>query len=251
MNEGSLHLWFAYPGDLQNAEIAQTCSALLTDEERVRWQRYKFEQHRREYLATRALLRTTLSNYRSTTPAAWRFNQNEFGKPFIEPACGLRFNLSNSHELVACLISDAVEVGVDVESFGRSTAILEVAGRVFSPSEKAQLNELDEAARHERVLTLWTLKEAYIKARGMGLSLPLDKISFLFDALKGIRLKIDAEVDHDPNRWRFCSLDFADHRVSAVVEMRSTPKMKMLETRDLLAKPFDLGEFAGLWFPLA
>ena len=103
--------------------------------------------HRREYLATRTLLRSALSHFRPIPPAAWRFRKDSYGKPFIEPDCGLQFNLSNSDGLVVCLISEGAQVGVDVESPARSTVMIEVADKVFSPGEKAQLNELDGAAK--------------------------------------------------------------------------------------------------------
>jgi 4'-phosphopantetheinyl transferase len=249
MSSKPLHLWYAYPDDLLDPEVAQACAALLTPEEREKWQRYRFEQRRRESLATRALVRSALSCYRAVPPEAWRFKENEHGKPFLNPDCGLQFNLSNSAGMVVCLVAESTEVGVDVESHARAARIMNVAERVFSADEKAQLQELEDAAKLDRALMLWTLKEAYIKARGIGLSLPLGKISFLFDRAGSICLEIDPNVDANPGRWRFCSLDLGSHRVGAVVEQETVEEMNMWEARPLLAPPIYLGSFNGHWFP--
>ena len=131
-------------------------------------------------------MRTALSYGRRVAAQDWQFSVNAHGKPAIERAseqdCGLHFNLSNSLGLVVCLVAEDVEVGVDVEPFERAEQILKLAPKVFSAAEQAQLAMLHEAEKLDRALSLWTLKESYIKARGMGLSLPLDKFSFLFDA---------------------------------------------------------------------
>ena len=249
MNSNPLHLWYAYPDDLLDPAVAQACAALLTPEEREKSQRYKFDQHRRESLATRVLVRSALSHLRAVPPEAWRFKQNDHGKPLLDPDCGLRFNLSNAVGLVVCLVAEGIEVGVDVESPARSGQIMEVAGRVFSVEENAQLRELEGAARLDRALSLWTLKEACIKACGMGLALPLDKISFLFDGAENIRLKIDPGVGCNPDRWRFCSFDLGGHRVAAVVEQESVADMNIWEAGPLLAPPVHRGSFSGQWFP--
>ena len=250
MNSKSLHLWYAYPDDLLDPRTAQACAALLTPEEQERCRRYKFEQHQRESLATRALVRVALSHYRAVAPDAWQFKENEHGKPFLDPDRGLKFNLSNSVGLVVCLIAECAEVGVDIEPHARAPQIMQVVGRVFSGAEKVQLDELGDAAKLDRALSLWTLKEAYIKARGMGLALPLEKISFLLGA-DGIRLEIDPEVDNNPGRWRFCTFDHAGHRVGVVVEQEDAPEMDLSESRPLLAKPLHLGACHAPWFPLS
>jgi 4'-phosphopantetheinyl transferase len=201
MDKVTLHLWCASPDDLREEEIAEACARLLSEEERARWQAFKFDRHRREYLATHALARTALSYHGRLPPEAWRFELNNFGKPAIEPECGLRFNLSNSPGLVVCLIGEGAEVGVDLEPRERADSIAEVGPRMFSPRELEQLGNLRDDERPERALRLWTLKEAYIKARGIGLSLPLNKFSFLFDGAEAIRMELDASLGDEPERW--------------------------------------------------
>jgi 4'-phosphopantetheinyl transferase len=221
----------------------------LSDDERARWQRYKFDKHRREYLATHALARTALSSHHPLAPEAWRFQLNEYGKPWIDPDCGLCFNLSNSTGLVVCLIGTGDEVGVDVEPRIRAGSIIEIAHRMFSQRELKQLGDLPGDERPERALHLWTLKEAYIKARGIGLALPLKKFSFLFEDSRRIRLEIDASLGDDPARWRFCILEIAQHCVALMVENRAVQELQAWESRPPSAAPQRLNLTKEVWFP--
>ena len=236
--QNTLHLWCAFPDDLLDPAAAEACMALLNEEERARWQRFRPERRQREYLATHALARTALSHYRPIAPQDWQFAKNAYGKPSPAPDCGLRFNLSNSLGLAVCLVADApVEVGVDVEAQSRAGEIASVARRVFSAAELAQLDALTETEKPDRYLSLWTLKEAYIKACGMGMSLPLEKISFLFDSSGSARLEIAASVDRDAARWRFRWLDHAGHRIATVAEGTAGWGLELLEIRPATGLP--------------
>jgi len=238
MNVNPLQLWCAYPGDLQDEETAAACSALLSDEERARVARFKFERFRRESLATRALMRIALAHGRSTRPQALAFRVNAHGKPAIEPEGKLQFNLSNSLGMVACLIAEGAQVGVDVEPLERAAQVVKLASKVFSPIEQQQLHALpDDTQKQDRALSLWTLKESYIKARGMGLALPLDKFSFVFEGAGQIRLEIDASLDDVPARWRFCQLNYAGHRIALMVERSASEDLEVWEARPVLAPP--------------
>ncbi len=260
MNSAALQLWFAYPGDLAEPEVEEACVAVLDDAERARAARFKFEKHRREYIATHALTRAALSLAHTLPPQSWSFSCNKFGKPFPVPESGLRFNQSNSVELAVCLVSLAnsisgapVEVGVDVESFARAAEIVPLAPRVFSAAERAQLNALPAAKRPDRALSLWTFKEAYIKARGMGLSLPLQEISFLFDGPKidgpqTIRFAVEPGVEDDPARWRFCRFDHAGHRIALAVEAAAVCNPEIFEARPPLSPPMRLELGTPVWF---
>jgi 4'-phosphopantetheinyl transferase len=250
MDRKPLKLWCAYPGDLQVEGVAEACAALLNDEERARVARFKFEQHRRESLATRALVRTALSRSRPVAAREWRFTSNAQGKPAVDPECRLSFNLSNSPGLVVCLVAEGVaEVGVDVESQERAKQIMELVPKVFSAREREQLAALPDAEKLDRALSLWTLKESYIKARGLGLSIPLDEFSFVFGGAEGIRLEINAGLGDDGGRWRFCQLDYAGHRIAGMVDRSAAGELEVWEARPVLAAPVcaDVGEVR--WFP--
>lgn len=259
-NHLALQLWYAYPSDVADAESEAACAALLSNEECERAARFRFERHRREYLASHALARNALSHAHPLPPYAWHYSVNAYGKPSPLPECGLRFNQSNSVELAVCLVAPAgaaakagPEVGVDVEAFSRAEEIVPLAPKVFSLAEQAQLNALPATELPQRALSLWTLKEAYIKARGMGLALPLRGISFLFGGAQAIRLEVDAGVD-DPSRWHFCLLEHIEHRIALAVEAPGgglkIPALEIFEARPPFAPPTRLPSGSETWFPL-
>ena len=249
MKRDSLQLWVGYPDDLLKGGAVAQCAALLSQEDHIRCQRFKFDRHRRESLTTRALLRNALSHGSSVPPNSWRFTTNRYGKPALEPDCGLRFNTSNSIGLVVCLITEAAELGVDVEPLSRAREILDLAAEVFSAAERAQLMALALEKRLDRAISLWTLKEAYVKARGLGLAIPLDKFSFLFEPDGNIRLATDHATDDQVERWRFFLLNHAGHRIASVVERSSTEDFQMLEARPAAVAPALLDGFAIQWYP--
>jgi 4'-phosphopantetheinyl transferase len=249
MDRKPLHLWYAHPEDLTKA-VTQACAPLLSEDELAQWQTFRFDRHRREYLTTRILVRTALSHYHPLAPEAWRFQINTHGKPTIDPDCGLHFNLSNSPGLVVCLIAQGVEVGVDAEPIGRAEKIAEIALEVFSSLELAQLEVLPGPEKLDRALSLWTLKEAYLKARGVGLSLPLNKFSFLFGGVEGIRVELDPCLGNEAERrWRFCLVEHAGHRIALMAEQSTVPELHILEARPLLAAPTRRAAGGELWYP--
>jgi 4'-phosphopantetheinyl transferase len=250
MDKKTLHLWCAYPDDVLAEQAARACVTLLSEEERSRMLALHFDGHRREYLTTRALVRTALSHGHPVAPEAWGFRLGAYGKPTADPECGLRFNVSNSPGLVVCLIAEGTEVGVDVEPYERAGQIAELAHEVCSPLELAQLETLRDAERLNRALSLWTLKEAYIKARGMGLCLPLQKLSFRFGGAEGIRLELDPCISDEAGRWRFCLVDHAEHRIALMSEGPTAPDLQLWETRPLLVPPARLAAGGERWFPL-
>lgn len=249
MDKKPLHLWYAHPEDLTEA-VTQACASLLSEDERAQWQTFRFDRHRREYLTTHALVRTALSHYHPLAPEAWRFQMNSWGKPTIDPDCGLRFNLSNSPGLAVCLIAQGAEVGVDAEPIERAEKVAELAPEVLSPLELTQLEALHGPQKLDRALSVWTLKEAYVKARGMGLSLPLNKVSFLFGDVEGVRMELDPCLSTErESRWRFCLVEHAEHRIALMAEGATVPELQVWEARPLLAPPTRLAAGGELWFP--
>ncbi|MEQ9322621.1 MAG: 4'-phosphopantetheinyl transferase superfamily protein [Polyangiaceae bacterium] len=213
-------LWcFFYDEHLDPARRA-AYDALLTDEERARHQRFMFARDRDLFLATRALVRCALSRYARVAPAAWRFERTEHGKPYLvgpPSAPELHFNLSNTYGLVACAVSSTIErVGVDVENTTRGTDAIEIADRFFSELEVKALRALPEQHPRERFFSYWTLKESYIKARGLGLAIPLGHFSFLLDEAPPIAVVFDPRLEDDPERWRFRLFNASDRHTLAV-----------------------------------
>ena len=205
---GDLHVWLAEPETfLASLAPIDEALGLLEADELKRYRAFRFDRDRRVFLAAHLLLRTRLSHYAPVAPGDWVFEKNAFGRPDVADglleANGLRFNLSHTDGLVACAITPTADVGVDVESLARATPGLEIAERFFSPDEFAMLQKAPAAEQHELFFAIWTLKEAYIKARGMGLSLPLDQFAFDIDGLTVRGVHFRDKIKDNPENWRF------------------------------------------------
>jgi 4'-phosphopantetheinyl transferase len=225
----------------------------LHPSELERHRRFVFDRHRLEFLATRALVRRALSSFRPIDPPAWQFRITAHGRPEIDPPCGIAFNLANHPTLTVCAIRTAAadagrvpELGVDVEPLTRGAEILPLAPSVFSVAERAALHALPAAAQPDRALSLWTLKEAYIKARSLGLSLPLDGFSFSFDS-DPPRISFAASIPDTPERWTFRTLDLLDHRISLALEAAdASPVVRVHHVTRLGLAIFDVDPLAEL-----
>lgn len=200
-----IDLWYTFQDEIVASSLIERYHALLAPEEEEQRRRFVFAHLRHEYLVTRALCRGTLSRYAGVDPAAWEFVRNEYGRPEISaPALSipLRFNLSNTKGLIACCVARGYDVGVDVENMDRPGETVRIAGDFFSTAEVRDLLALDEQRQRERFFEYWTLKESYIKARGMGLSIPLDQFSFHLGGGE-IRISFDPRLGDDPTAWQF------------------------------------------------
>jgi 4'-phosphopantetheinyl transferase len=189
------------------ADAAQRAAlvGLLCDEERRRMDRFRFESDRNLFLVAHALVRLTLSRYADVGPGEWRFKAGPHGRPEIAaPKSNFRFTLSHTQGLAACAINMDRDIGIDIEDASRRVE-LNVAERFFSSREVLDLRSLPPGAQPSRFLEYWTLKEAYIKATGLGLSAPLDSFSFYQDPHGAWQIEFDAGSDDDPARWKFWS----------------------------------------------
>ncbi|MCQ0989450.1 4'-phosphopantetheinyl transferase family protein [Jiella marina] len=230
MNErdgaAEITVWLSELPAIGEAELS-AYRTILNAEERQRYDRYKVEGARTEYLAGRALVRTVLSRHADIAPGDWRFQPNRYGRPAVAPeqadaAPGLVFNLSHTRGLVALAVGRHCDLGVDVEWIARSSDLRGLTDRYFAPDEAAHARAAgsdDELT--ERFFAFWTLKEAYIKARGMGLALPLDGFSYSIDA-EPIAIGFTDACPDDPGRWRFLRREVgAEHRLAIAVSTAS------------------------------
>lgn len=171
--DDEVHVFVARPEEVGLATALRT----LPEDERAWVATFHFERHRREHAMSRALVRRALARYVDRAPEAFRWSLGSHGKPFIDPPCGIHFNATNHVDFAACAVARHADLGIDVEPLDRGDEILEVAHTVFSPAELAELASLDIAKRRDRAVTFWTVKEAYIKAVGLGLSAPVREIT--------------------------------------------------------------------------
>ena len=210
-----LQLWWLEP---ERVEETPDTLALLTSEERAQHQRFIPPLKRQEYLATRVMLKTILASTLGIAREEVRFTTNQWGRPELTPVPSLRFNITHTEGLVCLLLSDEHDLGVDTERLARAPRLLALAPNVFAPRELSDLSALPSDEQAHRALTLWTLKESYIKARGMGLALALDGFAFRFEG--GVtRLEVEPRLGDDGARWQFQTLTHGEHLISAAVAL--------------------------------
>lgn len=244
INENEVHVWLCEDGSIVNSALLKQYYCLLNLDEQESLKRFNSKENKHQYLLTRVLIRTTLSKYYPEIPPNdWVFEKNKYGKPHIssimdllgfdhfESKCILpgaeatkmrapvNFNISHTDGLIVLAVCAEGDIGVDVENKERGGALLDIASRNFSSSEINSLFILPVAEQRNRFFDLWTLKEAYMKACGIGLSILMDEFSYMFDARGGVRIKFDAVLDDDPCNWQFWSYDMSgQYRVSLAVK---------------------------------
>lgn len=206
--EGDVHIWRAMLA--QHAPQLVALAATLTPDERHRASRFRFVRDRDRFVLCRGLLRAILARYVQVAPAALRFSYGPAGKPRLADPRGildLRFNLSHTDGLALFAVARGREMGLDVERIDETVLVEPLARHAFAPAEVAYLANLPTRRRREAFYRLWTVKEAYVKARGEGLSMPLNEFEAIPAADGQVHIHAtggDAQVS---SRWSVCPLD--------------------------------------------
>ena len=219
------HLWSAAPKDLILADNEvhvwraqlelpspqmQRLRGVLTDDELDRANRFFFKIDRQRFVAARGILRFILSRYITIHPGHLRFYYNQYGKPFLAPEFSsylLNFNLSHSGSMALYAITRHMEIGVDVERVRSDFEYEEIAKRFFSVNEADILHTIPTEKKLEAFYNCWTRKEAYIKAHGKGLSLPLDSFDVFFAPWKSPMLLITKDQPQQRALWTLLDLN--------------------------------------------
>lgn len=177
---------------------------VISPAERRKVDRFVFQKDRDTCLVTRALVRFVLSHYTGISPATLEFFTNRYGKPGLKrnsADTAVEFNLSHSGMITACAVVLNRKIGVDVEEVNRKVS-LSIADQFFSERESRYLKKCPTHLKPGVFLEFWTLKEAYIKARGMGLSIPLDKFGFDISG-SDISVHFQDSIQDEPENWTF------------------------------------------------
>ena len=221
------HLWFVQLDEVA-PECLETYWDLLSDDEKEGAARLVFETHRNAFVTAHAFVRATLSRYATVAPSGWSFATNAYGRPRVcQPSFGdLDFNLAHTNGIAVCLVGRGI-VGVDVEDLFRHPP-LDVADQFFSAIEVQSLMQRPIELRPRRFYEYWTLKESYIKARGLGLSLPLDQFSFDLDSEPVPRISFLLPVEDDASRWQFTLLTPTARHLVAVALRDSLPELRIV-----------------------
>jgi len=199
-----VHVWTASRDDATDTEVERLRS-LLTVVERRRADRFVSKLDQRRFAVGRGRLRVLLGRYLDQSPESIRFAHNPQGKPSLE-AGPLRFNLAHSGSLVLFALTLDREVGVDIESIRSDFGGEAIARRFFAPAEVASLLTLPPSDRTLAFFQGWTRKEAYIKAQGQGLSMPLDQFEVEIHPDRPARLIATRPDPLEAARWTLVEL---------------------------------------------
>jgi 4'-phosphopantetheinyl transferase len=239
--ENEAHLWYVRTEALTDAALLAAFEAMLSDDERLAWQRFRFDEGRHIYLTSHGFLRCVLSRYAEVAPAAWVFQRNAWGKPELligpdSPHARLRslcFNLTHTRGLAACVVAWDREVGVDAEDVERRQVGETLIHNCLSPEELASYLSLPEGVRQSGFFDYWTLKEAYLKARGFGLTLPVEEITFRWPSgtphFGPVAVQFGPSIHDRPELWQFQRLELGmRHRIAAAVRRIACPDLRVV-----------------------
>ncbi len=202
--EDEVHVWRA---SLEQPEATmQKLRQMLAADELAKAGRFHFEKDHNHFIVAHGLLRTLLGQYLHMHPGQLRFCVNDYGKPALDPSFHeqpLNFNMSHSHKLALYAFAFHRQIGIDVEYMRADVDFEGVARHSFSPVEQGVLHALPVEARKQAFYNCWTRKEAYIKARGMGLSLSLDLFDVSMMSGESAALLTSREDARETGRWAF------------------------------------------------
>jgi len=200
------------------AHETRTYRSLLSEDEIHRTERFRFEHSRKRFIIARAVMRTILAGYVDLKPRQLMFSYGPKGKPELrsngqEPA--LEFNLSHSRDFALLAVTRGARVGVDIQFVNSGIAASDLAARFFALEEIHALKTVPADLKAEAFFSCWTRKEAYIKALGMGLSLPLD--GFAVTLKPGLPAQLLKRDLHDSASWSMYEVDAPPGYKAAIV----------------------------------
>jgi 4'-phosphopantetheinyl transferase len=241
--QNQVHLWLLFENE-SNVHPSSTSSLreILSADELEAADRFHRSSDRRRYIAAHALIRLALSNYFPVPATDWRFSRDRNQKPIIiapKEFAAVQFSISHTEGLIACLITRVPEAAVDVERIKPDLELDSVAETVLSACELEWLDKFSRQERIARFFDIWTLKEAYGKARGVGLNLPLKAIRFAIDSENSVSARFGREIQDDAARWNFRLHHFTSGHVLAVAAGRNCEFVERIVTFDEVSLAMD------------
>jgi len=212
-----IHVWRV--SLTQTETCLQNLQQTLSTDEQTKAERFHFPKDRSQFIVSRAALRAILSRYLHINPSLLRFEYNPYGKPSLTIAQGgntLRFNLSQTRGIALIAITKNREIGVDIEAINPKFPCLKIAERFFSPLENSVLHSLPEHLQPTAFFTCWTRKEAYIKAVGKGLSIPLNEFDVTLAPGEPAALLNVKQNPDEASKWSLIELISSSDMVAAV-----------------------------------
>jgi 4'-phosphopantetheinyl transferase len=221
---GVARVWY-WPLDVSALEIVDLRKVLSPDE-LERAARYRFDQHRNEFILTRAILRIVLGSHTARSPENLLFNYSAQGKPALKDGPrDLRFNVSHTEGLAVLALVRDREIGVDAEKIRVQPDAQKLAKRFFSPEEQRFLENLSGDELQRAFFRCWTLKEAYIKAKGEGLSIPLNAFDVSLEEGQPAALIGTRPDPTEAERWTMYDLSIGQGYAAALA-VANAPTMQ-------------------------
>ncbi len=215
LGETDVHVWRLSLE--QRGATVQGLYQLLSPDEQARADRFHCEDDRRHSIVARACLRMVLGDYLRSDPAGIKFTYSDCGKPRLTGSQGyLKFNLTHSGGLALFAITLVGELGIDIEHLRTDFASDDIANVFFSDTELICLNKLPTHLRNEAFYNCWTRKEAFLKAKGAGLSLPLNNFDVTLAPAEPAALIRTAWDESEAERWSLSELEPGPGYVAAV-----------------------------------
>lgn len=218
LDSSHVHVWFC--DLLQYAADQPMLAALLSGEEQARAARFAFDRDHQRYVLSHALLRLILSRYTNQHAGRIRFSTGPHGKPALEASESMdqavQFSLSHSGPYALVAVSKGRAVGADVEVRKADLDALKLAQRFFAPGESQLIAQADGEVRQQLFYRFWTAKEAYVKGRGEGISLGLDRFGIVFEPVSSLARVRWTESGAFDSAWHVQSLSLPDHLAGAI-----------------------------------
>lgn len=224
LKSNTIHFFYTQVDKIKSKALLDKYNSIINKKEKEKVSRYIFEKDQQNCLVTRALVRFLLSSCTHLHPEEFKFIENKYGKPDLVPGLldiPVKFNLSHSGGVTACALTLDNDIGLDIENCQRQID-LNIADRFFSASEANYLNQCSQKEKQNVFYDFWTLKESYIKARGEGLSIGLDKFSFKLDK-NNISINCHESLNDINDQWQFFQFSLCEN-FKAAISVRSVLK---------------------------
>jgi 4'-phosphopantetheinyl transferase len=231
ISDDEIHVWRA-PLNLSKVMLDSLAGSLDNDEQ-TRASRFHFDHHRNHFVAGRGWLRTITGWYLKTDPARVVFKYSDYGKPSIREneTIPLHFNLAHSGDLALYAFTLRRDLGIDIEVVDPKFSSEEIARQFFSQKEVTALLEFPIEQRPHAFFDCWTRKEAFIKAQGMGLSLPLDQFEVSLEHDQPALLHT-AWDPAEAARWSLINIDAAPGYAAALAVRADQYSLKHFQVEE-------------------
>ena len=217
--QNEIQVWYVTPQTFSDVATQHKLRSWLSESELTAHKAFRFEHDQQTYLVAHAFLRATLACYTGVNPANLQFQTNPFNKPYIAApleALGLHFNLSHTAGIVALALTKLGPVGIDAESTPPAKNVSDIAIDILTSSEYANLMQHNSADRLSRLMKYWTLKEAFVKATGIGLTYGLQTFEFDLDAQPQPLIRFLSPTDTHASDWKFQQIVLPSGHILAI-----------------------------------